>query len=337
MSFLSPPLPKRAGTAFAIGKIPSYPEFLENRTAREPEQSFDGWLEAGMGLASHRYGAAWTDAFELGGVQGFVWRAPKASKCDALLCGVLFPSCDSVGRHYPLAVACAVPQRVVMRAPHVVPLAFGDFLERVHEAAADFSELAPADLAARLATLGPPSEDDVVRAAADYDTWCNATAVESAWSAVFADHPVERSQAVIQDLRAAIEPIRGVELPGQALTVRMPLGEGGPASAALWLDVVRRLCRWNATVPSAFWAIADGSLVVALGDPAPGVLSALWYRDSAGENVYELGSSGDSPPSSIAPASQRLAGSPPSPRPAAPDLSVRFDGVMAELLASLAR
>ena len=319
----------------AMGKIPSHPEFLQNRTSREPEQSFDAWLEAGMGLASHRYGPAWTDAFELGAVQGFVWRSPRASKCEELLCGVLFPSCDSVGRHYPLVVACAVPSQVVRRAPHVLPLAFGDYLERVHDAAADFSELAPAELAARLAALGPPSEDDVARAAADYDAWCSATPAESAWSAVFADHPAERSQAAISDLREATASLRGVESPAEGLTVRLPLGEGGPASAALWLDVVRRLCNWNTTVPSTFWAVEEGSLVVALGDADPGVLSALWYRDPAGGNVYEPGASADAAPLSIAPISQLLSG-PPSSRSRS-DAQICFEGPMTELLASLTR
>ena len=330
MRFLSSQGAKRGGgSVVAMGKIPGHPEFLSNRTGREPEESFDGWLEAGMGLASHRYGAAWASAFELGAVQGFVWRAPHVSKCDMLLCGVMFPSRDSVGRHYPLAVVCDVPQSVVKRAPHVVPLAFGGFLERAHDAAADFATLAPADLAARLVGLGPPSDDDVARAAADYETWCSTTPVESAWSAVFADHPVERSSAVIEALRTVTASIRGVEAPEQAVSIRLPLGEGGPASAALWLDVVRRLCLWNTTVPSTFWAVSDGSLVIALGDAEPGVLSSLWYRDPAGENVYELGATVDAPPASTAPGSQRLTGPPSSNR--------RFDGPMSELLASLTR
>ena len=316
MGFLTSQGAKRgAGAVVAMGKIPGHPEFLQNRSAREPEQSFDRWLEAGMGLASHRYGAGWTSAFEHGAVQGFVWRAPRGARCDVLLCGVMFPSRDSVGRHYPLAVFCDVPQAVVQRAPHVVPLAFGDFLERAHDAAADFATLAPADLAARLAQLGPPSEDDITRAAADYEAWCDRTPVDSAWSAVFADHPRARFRAVIDDLRVATADIRGVEAPEQAATLRLPLGDGGPASAALWLDVVRRLCRWNSTVPSTFWAVNDGSLVIALGDAPPGVLSALWYRDSAGENVHEVSGNVDAPPVSM----------------------VRVDGPMTELLASLAR
>jgi len=310
-----------------MGKIPSHPEFLSTRTTREPELSFDGWLEGGMGLANHRYGPAWTAAFELGAVQGFVWRAPRASRCDTLLCGVMFPSCDSVGRHYPLAVVCDVPQVVVKRAPHVVPLAFGGFLERAHDAVADFPALAPSELAARLLELGPPSSEDVARAVADYEGWCHSTPVGSAWSAIFTDHPVERSRAIIEDLRVVTATVRGVEAPARAPSIRLPLGAGGPASASLWLDVVRRVCAWNETVPSAFWAVTDGSLVIALGDADAGVLSALWYRDSGGENVYDVGVGFDASPASLGPGSLRSGETP----------EVRSDRPMSELLASLTR
>ncbi|MDF2695814.1 MAG: TagF N-terminal domain, Type secretion system-associated, partial [Labilithrix sp.] len=96
MAFLSHST-KRSSTAVALGKIPGHPEFLQVRTSREPEQSFDVWLEEGMQLAGYQYGPAWTQSFESGSVQGFVWRAPRAARADMLLCGVLFPSCDAVG------------------------------------------------------------------------------------------------------------------------------------------------------------------------------------------------------------------------------------------------
>lgn len=269
----------------AKGKIPSYPEFLSPRTTREPERSFDQWLELGVGLASHQYGADWQEAFETGGVQGFVWRGPGGTS-ETLLSGLLFPSCDAVGRRYPLAVAVGVPRALVAHAPHVLPLAFGDFLERAHHATSDFGELQPADLVARLATLGPPSEEDVTSAIADYDAWCRSTRPEEAWSAIFEDGDPGRSLPILYALGSATEAVRGVEQPAAGVSLRLPLGRGGPASATLWLDVIRRLSRWTRTVPTTFWAVNQGSLVVSLGDAPPGVLSALWYQGS--EHVYDL-------------------------------------------------
>jgi len=337
----------------ALGKIPGHPEFLQNRTSREPEQSFDAWLEAGMGLGGHRYGAGFTDAFELGGATGFVWRAPHLARTDDLLAGVLFPSCDTVGRHYPLAVVCAISARTVALAPHVIPLAFGDFLERVHEAAVDFPRLGKAELDARLSLLGPPTEDDVARAAAEYAEWCRTTPVDRAWRAIFPDRPAEMAHAAIADLRAAADGVRGVEAPRRGPMVRLPLGEAGPASATLWLDVIRRLCRWRHTVPSSFWAVDEGALFVALGEAEASALPALWLPEAREQAVFCPGSSpmaassagafgpplpGSVPPSgppSLAPASAEPWG--PVSRPFLPSGEANGDrgALMSDLLAAL--
>ena len=310
-----------------MGKVPTHPEFLSHRTGFDPAQSFEDWLEAGIGMASHRFGPAWTNAFEVGGVQGFVWHAPRGSKCEFLLSGIMFPSCDSVGRHFPLAVATDIPERLVKHAPHLVPLAFGDFLERAHEAAAPFPTLPPGELLGRIAAVGPPTEDDVARAGADYDAWVHATPAALAWSAVFGDHPVERSHLVLESLRQATAS-------GHPFTVRLPLGGGGPASAALWLDVLRRLCRSDGTVPSTFWGVESGSLVIALGDADPGVLSALWYRDMNGDGIFEPAL--EEPPPSLAPVSIHFS-MPPPPSGRGAEQALRFDGPMSNLLASLTR
>jgi type VI secretion system ImpM family protein len=339
MAFLSHST-KRGSAVVALGKIPGHPEFLQVRTSREPEQSFDAWLEEGMQLAGYRYGPAWTQSFESGSVQGFVWRAPRAARTDMLLCGVLFPSCDAVGRHYPLAIACEVPAPIVLQAPHVVPLAFGDFLERVHDATADFATLAPGDLAARLSGLGPPGAEDIARAAAEYDQWCSSAYIETGWAAVFDDNPVQRSFDVLRALRAVTERFQGVEHPQTPLSLRLPLGKGGPASAALWLDVVRRLCRWRATVPSTFWAVSDGALVVALGDPAPGVLAGLWHLDPGNDVVFDLlATTPGAIDMSHPPASQRRSGSGLEPFSSRQPASgfLRPDSSMSELLDTLSR
>lgn len=335
MAFFSSPPSRTPSSVRALGKIPGHPEFLQNRTSREPERSFDAWLEGGMGIASHRYGPAFTDAFELGAALGFVWRAPRETRCDELLSGVVFPSCDAVGRHYPLAVVSAVSERLVARAPHVIPLAFGDYLERVHAAASDFPTLATDELAARLAALGPPTEEDVARAAMDYEDWCRSTPVARGWYAIFGDDTADARAAALDELRAVTEAIRGVEAPARARTVRLPLGEGGPASAALWLDVVRRLCRWKSTVPSSFWTVEGGSLLVSLGDPEPGLVSSLWHDDEHDALVFRPGSSSAPPPSIAAPAESggRARGASPAP----PHSGTRGEGLMIDLLESLGK
>jgi type VI secretion system protein ImpM len=307
----------------AMGKIPAYPEFLQTRTTREPEHSFDAWLEAGMGFASYQYGSAWQQGFTPDKVIGFVWRAPGATPPANLLCGLVFPSRDSVGREYPLAIASEIPLAAVMHAPHVLPLALGDFLERAHAATQDFATITPHDLAGRLAMLPPPTEHDIGRALAEYDAWCEATPVESAWSAVFDVEPIDSSVAIIHALVSVTTPVRGVESPVAGSALRLPLGRGGPASATLWLDIVRRLCRWQATVPSTFWAVAEGNLVVALGDATPELFAALWQPSGYVQDLTVT-----APPSSIPPSGPTRRDDP---------STLRVDAPMSALLGSLSR
>lgn len=266
-----------------IGKIPTFPEFLQPQAVHEPAHSFDAWLEAGISLAGHRYGATWQSSFEAGGAYGFVWRAPRG-RSESILCGTIMPSRDSVGRHFPFAAVTTIGLDQVMQAPHVVPLAFGEFLDSAYDATADLSRLDPAEVQLRLGAQRPPGAAEIAHAKAEYDAWIATTPAPLAWSGIFDDHPVERAHAAISSIARAAQRVRFVESPVEGVTLRLPLGRGGPAAAALWLDIVKRLCGWRTTVPSAFWA--EGSLLVALGDAPPSALSALWLRDPTGD-VYD--------------------------------------------------
>ncbi len=322
----------------AMGKIPSEPEFLQNRTTREPRHGFEAWLEAGMGYASHRYGSAFTDAFELGAVQGFVFRPAEAVSCETVLTGVLFPSCDAVGRHYPLTIASEVPEAIARRTPHVLPLAFGDFLERVHEATSDFPDLTGRELSTRLVSVMPPTEDELLRASAEYDEWCRSTPVEHAWSAIFPSDSLEMARLALDELGRLTAHTRGLEASRRTIALRLPLGEAGPAAASLWLDVVRRLAQTPSRVPCTFWGVESGSLLVALGDPTPPMVASVWLAGSEHEVRIGAVSGSLAPPSDATSVSS--SGSPTSiavgPR-SAPSFAVPSDAPMSALLDALVR
>lgn len=322
----------------AMGKIPSEPEFLQNRTTREPRHGFEAWLEAGMGYASHRYGSAFTDAFELGAVQGFVFRPAEAVSCDTVLTGVLFPSCDAVGRHYPLTIASEVPEAIARRTPHVLPLAFGDFLERVHEATSDFPDLTGRELSTRLVGVVPPAEDELLRASADYDDWCRNTPVEHAWSAIFPLDSLEMARLTLDEIGRLTAHTRSLDASRRSVALRLPLGEAGPAAASLWLDVVRRFAQTPNRIPCTFWGVESGSLVVALGDPTPPMVASLWLAGSEHE-VSVGGPSGSlAPPSdSTAVPSSGSPGLPPFGPRSSPLFAVPSDAPMSALLDALVR
>jgi hypothetical protein len=224
----------------------------------------------------------------MGVAYGFLWRPGRGD--DASLCGVLAPSRDAIGRDYPLAVLTPVAHALVARAPHVVPLAFGAFLDAAYDSVAEarVAPWTPRDLAARLATLATGGADDVLRAEAEYVAWTHDTRLDAAWSAVFpGGDPIAAAARTLDALSAALTPLRGREDPETSLMLRLPLGNAGPAAAVVWLDVVRRMARWTRTIPSAFWAVDEGALLVAPGAVPPSVLAEMWRADPASDVVFD--------------------------------------------------
>jgi type VI secretion system protein ImpM len=298
--------PGAAPTVFALGKFAGHPEFL--RADGDTAASLDEWLNSGWQAALLRHGDAWSRGFKMGSAYGFLWRArarpgEKPGATDDRLCGVIAPSVDSIGRDYPLCVFARVPAALVARAPHAVPLAFGDFLEQAYALVTDArARPMPSDeLAHHLRTLAVPSYADVGQAEAEYLQWCREARLGDAWGAVFPGvDPLDRAARVLDVLAGALAPFRGREGVETSLTLRLPLGAGGPAAAVLWIDVVRRMCRWSSAAPSAFWATDAGALLLPLGAPPPGMLRELWSADPTNETVYDVAAGEDqSPPSGL--------------------------------------
>ena len=110
-------------------------------------------MDEGTQAAHERWGAEWNTAFLMGAAYGFLW---KARPDDAHLCGIIAPSKDAVGRDYPLAVAARFSPGLFARAPHIVPLAFGDFLDEAYRVVdeARSTPMSVAELNAQVERIG---------------------------------------------------------------------------------------------------------------------------------------------------------------------------------------
>lgn len=281
-------------TAFAstgvIGKFAGHAEYLRAH-GNDAASTFDDWVGAGIDWALSRHGPAWPPRFEMGLAFGFVWPGPPAARSGAVLAGVIAPSRDSLGRQYPLAIYTRFPRPALAPAPHLSPLAFGDFLDGAYATLTDARSrpIDPRELEARVQSLAFTPGEELARAEHEYGAWCQHTPLETAWAAVFPHSPpLESAMQIVEALAEAVRPFRGRENPSTSLVLRLPLGQGGPAAAVLWLDVVRKICRWSATVPSAFWAAEAETLLVGLGAVPPSALGELWLADPDNENVYDL-------------------------------------------------
>ncbi len=280
-----PPVPIAVG---AYGKVPQMGDFV--RVGCKPMPAFEQWLEAGMAAGEKKHGATWPAVYGAGAIHAFAFRPAAAARDGSVLVGVLKPSHDSVGRKFPLVVFAQLPEQRVAALPHLLPLLLGDFLEAATVAAMDVDGVTSASqYQERIQRIAPPVLDGD-RASYEYDAWARGTYVSGAWSAIYGDSESEAPLLALKLIREAIGPFIDQENPTTPLSVRLPLGGGGVAAAAFWIDVVRRVAKWRGTMPTSFWSFdgRDGAILIQLGSTPPSSLAELWKPDPDSDSVCDL-------------------------------------------------
>lgn len=142
------------GTPGLFGKLASHGDFVQRRLPPDFVAAWDTWLQQGIHAGRLRHGAHWPERY----LQAPLWRFVLApGVCgQAAMAGVLLPSQDRVGRHFPLTLA----------APHdhaassLLDLATSgmDWFDRLADLAvcAMWGDLALEELELALARLGGP-------------------------------------------------------------------------------------------------------------------------------------------------------------------------------------
>jgi type VI secretion system ImpM family protein len=267
-------------------------DFMRLGSPGRAGEALEQWVEQGLGRAESRFGASWSSAYARGSTHAFVFRAPRGAGPRETLAGVILPSTDAVGRSFPLLAYAPVPLvRPEFQWPHVLPMALGDFFDAaaaiLHDAAR-FSE--QAELIEALAPLRPPQVDHADIDARDYDTWTSSALLTQALSVVYGEARDVLAPRAVHVIKEAVAPFRGEAAPATTLGLRLPLGSGGVAAAAFWIDVVRRLAGAPNEIRTSFWSFdgAHGSVIVQLGETPASTLAELWAPDTDSETMCDL-------------------------------------------------
>lgn len=85
------------------GKIASLGDFASRRLSPEWVRACDNWLARSVAASNQLLGARWLEVYLSAPVWRFAW-TPGVIDRDWWF-GVLMPSCDNVGRYFPLVVA----------------------------------------------------------------------------------------------------------------------------------------------------------------------------------------------------------------------------------------
>jgi type VI secretion system protein ImpM len=84
------------------GKLPGLGDFASRRLPAAFVQEWDEWLQGVLAAAREEWGAAWLDRYLVAPIVRF-WLGPGVVAGGAW-CGLVMPSVDRVGRHFPLSV-----------------------------------------------------------------------------------------------------------------------------------------------------------------------------------------------------------------------------------------
>lgn len=94
-----------------FGKLPHLGDFASRRLPDEFIHTWDEWLQHGLACARTQLGDdIWLARYLVAPIRRF-WLAPQLLGNDAWT-GLLMPSVDRVGRHFPLTLATALPAHV---------------------------------------------------------------------------------------------------------------------------------------------------------------------------------------------------------------------------------
>jgi type VI secretion system protein ImpM len=89
-----------------FGKVMTHGDFVARRLPPGPQAMWDAWLQAGLQGSREQLGRAWLETY----LTSPVWRFVLAGGVvdGGAWAGVLMPSVDRVGRHFPLTVLAPI-------------------------------------------------------------------------------------------------------------------------------------------------------------------------------------------------------------------------------------
>lgn len=272
-----------------LGKLPSSGDFLRGGIFGEPAAEFERWVEEGLQQATSRV-VDWPAAFDGGAIYAFVYRSQEASPISSLLCGLICPSHDAVGRRYPLALFTQVPELLFGGAPHLLPLLLGDFFQLGGELLLASGGLKAQEFFEAVRLLPAPRLTSLGKYGAEYHHWAQTTLWGEPFQVTYAQAIGPNTVFALDSIAQCAATVRQQERSASQLSLRLPLGGGGSAAVAFWVDLVRRLAGWKKSVPSLFWSPREqqGQLMLQLGLTPPWSLGELWAPSPRNEYVCDL-------------------------------------------------
>lgn len=186
------------------GKVTSHGDFVGRRLAPSFQQGWDEWLQAGMQQSRHKLAERWVATW----LSSPIWRFALArGVCgENAWVGLMMPSVDRVGRHFPLTLAaCIDDQESLLDCASLHDDWFQDLEELALSSLGQGFSLEGFDKA--LCNLGPPGTSGTVIAAGGTE----------AGTVIALDPALELHQQLAAPSVALMKAVAGAALHGHSL------------------------------------------------------------------------------------------------------------------------
>jgi type VI secretion system protein ImpM len=287
LGFVKRPPPASDLGSGVFGKVASTGDFISAGDYSPAAANLSRWLEQGVGWAATQAKAEW-ESLDFTAPRAFLFRSEKSESTDRIIFGLLQPSRDSVGRHFPLAIYSELALGSDLDAFSVLPLVIGETLE----SAASILDQAVRGVDPRqlLGQLPQAVSHRIAAARSEFAEWAAVTPVSAILASVFVDDWQIRSSNALCSIYGIVTPFIGRDFPETPLSLRLPLGTAGIAGVVFWLELIRGILRWKRTVPICFWhAYSDsGQVVIPIGDPSVRSLLGLWVANDLDDSHCDL-------------------------------------------------
>lgn len=136
------------------GKIPSLGDFISRRLPGDFINTWDAWLQTSMATSQEQLGETWLDIYLTSPIWRFILM-PDACDNDKIWTGIIMPSIDKVGRHFPLTFATEIEPYPNAFLSLISAQSWYKALEQIALASLDL-DISPDELDNRLASHSPP-------------------------------------------------------------------------------------------------------------------------------------------------------------------------------------
>ncbi len=237
------------------GKLPAFGDFVRANVASPAARVLEKWLSDGLTQFPAVVGNGWEASFDGGQRFGFVLNAGEPG---ALLVGFSIPSRDRGGRRYPFSLFSTAQAGPEGEFFHLLPVAFGPFLERGSEAVA---ETWPSSVDAIYGEKISPLASSLPRYLKDgqgaFDGYLESQTLGDFWPNLFNSFDAPEKYLLLDNLLKSLIPLRRQDFSRFNFILQFPIRgsstqEAG-RQAAFWIFLCQKILARPKLPLQAFW------------------------------------------------------------------------------------